>query len=186
MLLTNAHMVFGHISLWSNTELVIERSMAGQPQPPLALQRKLSRLADPQSDLSKDLSTLASVLSTNTATSRRTLRSSIEREIVASHGRFAEEAAGMGAAVAEVEDVLRSLQGLCERMGGVLEAREGEVGRVLDEIRGLERAIEVTEAKKGWLEEYQGNYQLSAETIQILKRGSKPVPETRARRRQQS
>lgn len=177
VLLTNAHMVFRHISLWSNTELVIERSMAGQPQPPLALQRKLSRLADPQSDfLSKDLSTLASVLSTNTATSRRTLRSSIEREIVASHERFAEEAAGMGAAVAEVEDVLRSLQGLCERMGGVLEAREGEVGRVLDEIRGLERAIEVTEAKKGWLEEYQGNYQLSAETIQILKRASKPRP----------
>lgn len=151
--------------------------MADQLQPSLALQRKLSRLADPQSDfLSKDLSTLASVLSANTTTTRRTLRSSIEREIVASHERFAEEAAGMGAAVAEVEDVLRSLQGLCDRMGGVLEAREGEVGRVLDEIQGLERAIEVTEAKKGWLEEYQGNYQLSAETIQILKRGSKPRP----------
>lgn len=157
--------------------------MVDQIQPPLALQRKLSRLiADPQSSeselWSKDLCTLATraILPTNTPTTRRILRSSIEREIIASHVRFAEEAAVMGTAVAEVEDVLRSLQGLCERMGGVLEAREGEVGRVLDEIRGLEREIEVTEARKGWLEEYQGSYQLSAETIQVLKRGSEPRP----------
>lgn len=147
-----------------------------QHQLPPALQRKLSRLVDHSASgeiWSKDLSTLSSmaILTTNTPTTRRTLRSSVEHEIVASHARFAEETAGMTRAIDEVEERLTALQGLCERMAGVVEAREGEVGRVLDEIRGLERSIEVTEARKGWLEEYQGKYQLSPETIQILKQG---------------
>ena len=137
---------------------------------PPSLQRKFARLETIDQDVwNRD--PLTTLSATNTPQTRRHLRTLIERALVASHERYLQHTEPIVSSIEETQASLDALQALCERMQHTLSTRQGEVGRVLDEIQGLERGIQLTEARKGWLREYETKYQLPAETSQVLQRG---------------
>ena len=146
-------------------------SSSSQGGLPPSLQRKLTKLQDHAHTDIWQHDPLTSLSTTNTPATRRNVRTLIERALVASHEEYLRDTDSIILAVEETQATLDALQSLCERMQHIVSVQDRSFTRVMDEIHALERGIQLTEARKGWLEEYEAKYQLPSETAQVVQHG---------------
>jgi len=138
------------------------------------IQKALSLRVDSQT--SRDaLKCLSGFFTENTLHTRRQLRTTIETQNLLLHQEFVDSFGGLERQIEDLESLVNSLDGACERAAGELRRSRSETQTILEKASALKRESKVIDEKQQVLDRFLDKFRLSETDTQLMKSGDQPI-----------